>query len=175
MRCIYCCDERITPSAPTIFILHSFIIFHAVTLLMSKRRQLAPEKGKSRKRSRRGDEEERATHTATHDPTPPLATGPHVELLQEVSEASYNEHLEKAMAKIREAKANRANELWVSIADCYGSMMMNGDECMMMCGCVEHHGMMMALREACDWPHCSFSSPFTLPPTQSHLYTDKGY
>ena len=39
------------------------------------------------------------------------------------------------MAKIREAKANHANELEVSIADCYGSMMMNGDECMMMCGC----------------------------------------
>ena len=42
--------------------------------------------------------------------------------------------MEKVMALIREAKANHANELWVSIADCYGSMM-NGDECMMMWGC----------------------------------------
>ena len=71
--------------------------------------------------------------------------------------------MEEMMAKIREAKANHANELRVSIADCYGSMMMNGDECMMMCRCVEQHGMMMALRETCDWPHCSFSSPFTFP------------
>ena len=43
--------------------------------------------------------------------------------------------LEKAMALIREAKANHAQELAVSIADCYGSMMMNGDGCIMMCGC----------------------------------------
>ena len=43
--------------------------------------------------------------------------------------------MEKVMAKIREAKANHAKKLEVSIADCHGSMMMNGDECMMMCGC----------------------------------------
>ena len=43
--------------------------------------------------------------------------------------------MEDAMALIREAKANHANELEVLIADCYGITMMNDDECMMMCGC----------------------------------------
>ena len=43
--------------------------------------------------------------------------------------------MEEVMALIREVKANHANQLRVLIADCYGSMMMNGDECMMMCGC----------------------------------------